>query len=401
MVLSKASSRARASSVVSMRAHAFTPLVAWRIAYQMQEYGAQGGDYYHDPVREPLVFLAHLPERTALLMLGQWMSFPSEVNGMMLPSLQMGFVLFGGIVSIVVLVAIVWPLARESGVARAWLTGMVLSLLPAVATYPMNRLLFFVGLGAMGLLAQFFVYWRSRWRRGTSGPVRFLGSAFFWILVVIHLLAAPSMFPAIATSFKASGRLTHASVALHDAPEVEGRKLILISGPAYILSAQYIQALRALAGADVPSNVLMLSAGLQEASVMRLDDRTLLVRPDLGWLSPGGRGAPGQSLPPFDPGYLFQSFDRLFRGDNLPMAEGETVNLGYVEIEVTALNSHGRPAEAAFRFARPLEAEDYVWMQWNDDLGGWEPFRPPPIGQAVRMSVPNLPSPVPSDEAAF
>jgi hypothetical protein len=55
-----------------------------------------------------------------------------------------------------------WPLLRRSATARFWGGGMALALVPACATLPANRLLFFVGLGGMGLLAEFL----------TSGPMR-------------------------------------------------------------------------------------------------------------------------------------------------------------------------------------------------------------------------------------
>ena len=56
---------------------------------------------------------------------------------------------------IAILAFILLPLIRKDQVARFWFLGMIFSLVPIAGTMPSNRLLLFVGLGAMGLMAQF------------------------------------------------------------------------------------------------------------------------------------------------------------------------------------------------------------------------------------------------------
>ena len=64
------------------------------------------------------------------------------------------FASFGAVACVAMLAAALAPLLRRDREARFWTLGMVLALLPISATFPANRLLFFVGLGAMALLAR-------------------------------------------------------------------------------------------------------------------------------------------------------------------------------------------------------------------------------------------------------
>jgi len=52
---------------------------------------------------------------------------------------------------------------------------------------------------------------------------------------------------------------------------------------------------------------------------------------------------------------------------------------------VTALDGEGRPAEATFRFAVPLEDASLRWAVARGD--GWAPFRPPAVGESVLVEA--------------
>ena len=95
----------------------------------------------------------------------------------------------------------------------------------------------------------------------------------------------------------------------------------------------------------------------------RLDERTLVVRPE--W------------------GYLSSPIDTLARGLGHPMRLGQRVELTGVTIEVTALTDDGRPAEATCRFEMPLEDPSLRWLRWKD--GAFVEFRPPGVGERVRL----------------
>ncbi len=134
--------------------------LAWRVVYRAGGYGAWGTSYL-DPLREPLPFVRAVGQRAPLLLLGQWLLPPVEyITFFELNAARLAWI--AAVLLMAGLVWVFWPLLRRSATARFWGGGMALALVPACATLPANRLLFFVGLGGMGLLAEFL----------TSGPMR-------------------------------------------------------------------------------------------------------------------------------------------------------------------------------------------------------------------------------------
>ena len=77
--------------------------------------------------------------------------------------------------------------------ARFGCAGALLSLLPIAATGPQNRLLFFVGLGSMALLAQIAqrLDLASAIRKRGGPLARVAAIGFAGLLLFIHLVLAP------------------------------------------------------------------------------------------------------------------------------------------------------------------------------------------------------------------
>jgi hypothetical protein len=84
-------------------------------------------------------------------------------------------------------------------------------------------------------------------------------------------------------------------------------------------------------------------------------------------------------------GYLAWVADRIFRGMHHPLAVGEKVELMGMTVEITALTADGRPAEAAFRFAVPLEDTSLCWLCYRGKA--FEPFTPPAVGESVEIRI--------------
>jgi hypothetical protein len=96
---------------------------------------------------------------------------------------------------------VIAPLLLRDRLARFWAAGTIFASIPVCATFPMDRLLTFVGIGAFGLIAQFweFVFVRSkgaprmRWWRLPA-------LAFAWYLVIAAAILAPLAFPVRAAN---------------------------------------------------------------------------------------------------------------------------------------------------------------------------------------------------------
>lgn len=98
-------------------------------------------------------------------------------------------------------------------------------------------------------------------------------------------------------------------------------------------------------------------------SIRRLDDHTLEITPDRGFLD--------------------LALDRVFRSDRQPMSAGQEVKLTGMTARVTALTPDARPAVATFRFDEPLESPSFVWLCFRGDR--FEPFNLPAVGQETTI----------------
>jgi hypothetical protein len=120
---------------------------------------------------------------------------------------------------------------------------------------------------------------------------------------------------------------------------------------------------RELGGQSVPRHIRVLAPAIPSVTIHRLDERTLAIRP---------RG-----------GYLRWFLDRIVRSERRPFALGEQVRLTGMNVTINSLTADGRPAEAVFRFDVPLESPSLLWLCFRGD--GFEPFRPPEVGQVAEI----------------
>jgi hypothetical protein len=316
----------------------------WRLTHRALGYGAWGTSYV-DPASEPLHYAGAVAARAPLLLLGQWSPLPAELSPFLEPGAA-ALLWLGALALCAALAWVFWPLLRADATARFWAGGMLLALLPPSAALPANRLLLFVGLGAMGLLARFLAATPSgRVRRGARVA-----------LLLTHLGLGPLLLPLTAYSPALLGGVEPALASLPRDAGVASRELVVVSAPS-VFSLSSLGPVRAAAGLPAPARSLLLASGLGGAWVERPDASSLIVRPTGGYLL---------------------GFDSVFRAPWHPLASGQAVRLDRVTITVAALTPDGRPAAALFRFDTRLEDHSRQWFTWR--RGRYAPFTPPPVG---------------------
>ena len=147
-------------------------LGAWALIYKLGNFGSHGSGFYVDPLHDPLGFAGLFCQRAAFLMMGQWTPHPGRdehgLRARHVGGLHLSIFSFAAVAMVVVLFM---PLVVRDRMARFWGLGALLSLLPIAAVGPENRVLGFVGLGSMALLAQLTqaVFAGFRWSLRGSG----------------------------------------------------------------------------------------------------------------------------------------------------------------------------------------------------------------------------------------
>lgn len=358
-----------AKRVASLAPYALV-VVLWRAVYVGLGYGVSASGVYLDPLHSPLAYLTSLGVRLPVLWLSQW-ALPWSDFWTLYPYMAPGaeiVVFVFAVALLAVTVVLVAPLWRRDARARFWATGALLALFPAAATFPSDRLLTLVGLGAMPLLALVVRQAMRDLRAGAPRWARWRARSVLPAVVIVHVVLAVVLFPmrarVIVTVREA---LERADEGVPSGPGVAERTVVYANPPSDPF-ASYIPIMRAESGTPRPGAQRRLATGLSPVHLTRLDAHTLRVRPEEGFVS--------------------TPMERMLRSPEHPLKRGEAIALDGMHVRVTALADDGRPAEAVIRFERALEHPSFLWLRWTD--GGYVPFVPPPPGETVTLEAVDL-----------
>jgi hypothetical protein len=322
-------------------------LFLWRVAYSAQGFGAWGTSYI-DPTRESLRFLQVVIERVPILLLGQWAFPPAELYPLLTTPASVIY-WFAAIIASSFILWLCWPL-RSSPLARFFVLGSLLASIPSSASLPANRLLFFIGIGAFGMLALLVdsVLHNKRARIVRS-------------LLFFHLTLSPLFLPLTAFSPAIYGNIEPSLASLPVDPAFAKQTAIFVNAPSHFYIG-YLPDIRALTSLPEPGRLRFLASGLTPVTYTRADSRTLIVQPEGGYLS---------------------GFDAVFRDSAYPLILGQTITLTDMQIEIVKLTSDQRPAVVAFHFNLSPEDPSFRWFQWS--RGRYIPFELPAIHEAITL----------------
>jgi hypothetical protein len=337
-VLDTGSRRGRALSLVPTAA----VVLGWRVYWLGAGYGARGSGAYVDPLGSPLAFCAGLPVRLAVLLHGQFSAPPSDLAFLAPPS-HRPLLITIAVATVAIVAWLLLPFVRTDKTCRFWALGMILALLPLAATFPSDRLLLFVGLGACALLGRLVDEWIRRTSDGSGASnARSVLSGCF---VALHLLGAPLLLPiragqmevfAVAHAKGESGIPADAAIA--------GRTVVLVAAPT-VLFANYIQAERELLGIPRPAHLYVLASASSPIHVERAGPQALLLRPERG--------------------FLYTPLEQHYRGKR-PFAAGDRVALSRMTAEVVEALPDGRPGAVRFDLGTAQGMDAPLVLTWTD-----------------------------------
>ena len=342
-------------------------LGAWVLIYKLGNFGSHGSGFYVDPLHDPLGFAGSFCQRAAFLLMGQWSPLPAEMSMANASGTSAFFHLsiFSLVVAAIVAVLFI-PLVVRDRVARFWCLGALLSLIPIGAVGPENRLLGFVSLGSMALLAQLT---QALFAGSFVASAPRVWKGFAWaatlLLLLLHLIAAPLLGIArIDFQASVSSRMDRAMASVPSDHQIASQDLVLINPPDHIYLVTAILSVKQLEKLPTPRHMRALSNG-GTLEVTRVGPRSLLVR--------------------FLGGFFPTAFSRFVRSQNDRFFAGQHVELPGLSIVVESLDAQGDPEQVLYEFPVPLEDPSLRWMSWRD--GVYVPWTPPGVGHTERFSA--------------
>ena len=338
-------------------------VIVWRVLWTHLGYGVAHIGCYTDPLGEPLRYITKVIQNGPLLLQGAVAAPPADLS-LILSSEMLNIVWRGAIVFLVLSALVLIPLLKRNQTAQFWAIGMLLSVLPICAAFPSDRLLSFVSIGAMGLIAEFIAFVFTKANEQPRQLIwRVPATLLAVLLLFIHLVLSPPMLILrTARPMGPRGFIGNLKYVSFD-ESIEGQDLVVVNPPSTFLAMSCLPAW-ASEGKPLPAHMRILaSSQFRPVEVHRIDERTITVRPR--------------------DGYLVTIFDKLFRDDQNLLSVGDKIELTGMMVEVTELTEGGLPAEAAFTFSVGLEDDSLRWLRY--EKGRYVPFHPPAIGQSVEL----------------
>lgn len=359
----------------------FVLIVFWRVVYGSLGYGTYGSGMYIDPGSEPLRFAAAMLERLPVLLFGQLVGPSADMYYCFNHSVRFKILL--SVAGLLVLWLIVLlPLLGRDRRLRFWLLGMVFATVPICACMASSRNLMFVGVGAMGLVAQFV----ASLTRKDALPKWRLWSASAWACCAVLLFAnlVGGVFGRVSVPMYYRGfmRLAEATFRMELPEQVEKQDLIVVNAPAPLFLAG-LPGVNVLEGKPVPRSLRALAPAFSPLEVVRTEDKAITLRARSGsiFFSEPRQDVIGHWV------YFVEEFNAALRDASHPLQTGQRIDVGTLSIEIKHLGEDNQPMEVAFRFAVSLDDPSLRWVQW-DWHKGYIPFNVPAVGEVSYVPGP-------------
>ena len=340
---------------------------AWALVYRLGGFGSQGSGVYLDPVAAPITFVKGLMDRAPLLLLGQWTPIPAAMGFVYAPGSQKALILrIESLLVVAVLIVLFFPLVRRDRAARFWALGMALSLLPISGAGPENRLLSFVGVGAMALVAQLVQSVLAGSAVSPSRTRRAFERTIVGILLFVHLCVAPvSGLASVAYQRRVSDAQLRAIASIPSDGAITGQDLVLVNPPDHVYVVTAIPVVKELDRVARPKRLRALSSG-GRLRITRVGPQELRVE--------------------FLDGLFPTVFSRYMRSIRDPFEQGHRYAVPGLSANVEHLNPQADPDVVLYRFDVPLEDASLRWVRWQG--GVYVPWTVPGEGESVELPAP-------------
>jgi len=344
--------------------------VGWLAYWKIHGYGTAGPGIYTDPTVEPLQFLQEMMYRMPAYLVGQFLVLPSAdfFSAMVITQTLRTIGLVYSWIIVALLFWILTPLLRSSRLARFYGVGLLVSGVLICGQTPVGRSLWFVGFGAIGLLALYIEQFLGRFRALPLSPrLLRVTTPFTTFVVVLHLWVSPLLFITYGQLVGYGDTIvdTHYLHLPDDGPP--GKKVLILSTWNYYGSIEYpLLKDRGLAVGSKPSrpppsitHIVALTEGSEEFVLTRKDADTLLVN-------------------------ATKYIEGGLRSGHYGFNMGDRVVLNEVEMEVLAVTPSRRARMVEYRF-KPGVLATYEPIRWN--RGKFEPTTLPAIGESVTIKT--------------
>lgn len=329
--------------------------IGFVVLYKVKRFGAWGSGVYIDPTQSPLDFLLAAPARFFALAGAGLVHAPADLWLLVMgarPAIVGAGVLSVGLAGWAAWST--WPSLPEPAqrTLRWLMLGSALSLIPVLATFPANRLLFVPSVGSCALFS--VLLWHAR------GLAKTIGIGF----VAIHVLVSVIAWPSSALLFRSVMQAGYAAVEASeiDPATAASQHLVVLNAPDPLIGL-YHPIIGAMEKRPMPY-------AWQVMTMVPYDVRFT-------------RTSPAEfQLQIVDGTMLTTIFEKIVRADSLPLQIGEPYRISSMTVRVLEMEGIG-PTRISAVLDAPMEDPRWSFLEWRD--GALRRFKVPAVGETVLL----------------
>lgn len=334
--------------------------IVYILVYKWGDYGAFGSGIYIDPAGNPLEYLSRLPERILLLTSAHFFALPVELPGVF-PATNLPLILLSIPLVALMVFALwkIWPSLsdQERGSLRWLFPGAMLSMLPVCSTFPSGRLMLVPSMGGAVAIA---ILIRAGWNTD-FGWARWL-KKLAWVLIGIHLVLSPLMWPVQTMMIRNLGKNTFQAIHkmdIHPSEAKDQEVVILNSGHPFL--GAYPMIFRRYFELPMPTYIRALTMAPHDIRVSRTAPDSIEVEVINGEV-------------------LSTLFEKLCRDADHPMRVGEVVKMVGMQVTVLETGRQG-PKRFSCKFSHSLDEPRYAFFVVDNNQLHRVPL--PSMGESV------------------
>ncbi len=333
----------------------------WAGGYLASGAGTRGSGVYLHPLVDPAAFARELPERAVLLLGAAFGPIPADL-AFIGPRALVPIALGAALACLAALAWVARATLRHDRLLGFWWVATLLSVLPVAASFPSDRLLIVINVGAMAIVARAL---RTCCRRSpTPAGARVVGA----LLLLVHGVLAPVLLPWRANQMQQLAAASERAFAcLDDIDGLERRTLVVLGGPADLF-VSYLQVERAARRLPRPKHVYWVTNPGAALHVRAADERTLELEREGGFFT----------TPP----------EALYRGRRARLEPGQRLLLPELQARIDSVDVAGAPLRITLQLEQPLDAERYVFLELRG--AAYQPLAASELGARRIAPAPGL-----------
>lgn len=343
-------------------------IAAWRVAYNLNDYGSQNVGQYIDPIHSPAEFLRHIVGQAPLLAFelytgldGIDVILAKDKVAVIKPMTTFFVALFA--------LALI-PLLKRDKVVRFFFIGSLFTLVPSSAlALTDGRVLLIPAIGASVVVALFLRYWvrelREIWQfKYARWLVHSMGAYFIGVSILLTLLISLMGTMIAPSTLAKSERPLNFFYKLPNPTELENKHLVIFNAPSPFMMMYLPYHLAAL-NHPLPESIRVLAPAFTEITIEPEGLRNFTLHSSQGMVLSSSDWIEGEKNSGWThDAYRARNMQNFFGNNSYDFQPGKEFSFDELSLDIESIDEKGRPQTIHVEL-KEENLQDYLFYTWS------------------------------------